>query len=70
MRRLNRTQRARRARARRLCRQIETILRAAVGDDVGGNRRRIDRDRRDVVARLLGYPPEKVVGLFVVVDPQ
>jgi hypothetical protein len=66
--RLNRTQRTRRARARRLCRQIEVIVRAAVGDDVGGNRRRVNRDTRETVARLLGYRPEQVVGLFVVVD--
>lgn len=59
----------RRTHARRVCRQVETLVRAVVGDEVScGTRLRIDRDRRDVVARLLGYDPNRMVGLFIVTD--
>jgi hypothetical protein len=52
-----------------VCRQVETLVRAVVGDEVScGTRLRIDRDRRDVVARLLGYDPNRMVGLFIVTD--
>jgi hypothetical protein len=63
-----RSKRARRARARRLRKRVELVLRAAMGDDNVHERKRVDRSTRETVARLLGYQPDRVLGLFILLD--